>query len=111
MDNLTGGIISAVLTVVCTVIGILQLMHKGFLLNNAFIFASTEERKKLDKKLYYIQSGVILLLLGGVFFCLTLSTFVSEKLFYLAIVIAVLTIIFSVASTIKIEARKKNNTK
>lgn len=107
MGNSAGGIISAILTLVCVVIGIIQLMQKGFLLNNAFIWASTEERKNIDKKPYYMQSGITFLLLGGVFLCLTLSAFINEKLFYPAIVIAVITIIFAVASTIRIESGKK----
>lgn len=32
------------------VMSILSFMQKGFLLNNAYIYASKEERKKLDKK-------------------------------------------------------------
>ena len=107
MGDLVGGIISAVLTLISLVIGILQLMQKGFLLNNVFIYASPEERKNIDKKPYYMQSGITFLLLGGVFLCLTLSTFINEKLFYLSVVVAVITVIFAVASTIRIESKKK----
>ena len=38
--------------------------EKGFLLNNAFIYASPQEREKLDKKPYYRQSAVVFLLIG-----------------------------------------------
>ena len=37
-------------------ISIIQFRQKGFLLNNAYIYASKEQRKKMDKKPYYRQS-------------------------------------------------------
>lgn len=58
------------------VMSILSFMQKGFLLNNAYIYASKEERKKLDKKPHYRQSAIVFLLLGIVF--LLLGTNISR---------------------------------
>lgn len=43
-------IISFILAGIFACISLCQFMEKGILLNNAFIFASKEERKNLDKK-------------------------------------------------------------
>lgn len=59
-------IIMIVLAVVLFAYGILQLFQKGFLFNNAYIYASKEEKLKMNKKPYYIQSGIILLIVAVV---------------------------------------------
>ena len=37
-----------------------QFHERGFLLNNAWLYASAEERNKMNKKPYYRQSGIVL---------------------------------------------------
>ena len=44
-------------------LGIRSFMERGFLLNNAYIYATKEERKTMDKKPYYRQSAVAFCLL------------------------------------------------
>ena len=55
-------------------LGIRSFMERGFLLNNAYIYATKEERKTMDKKPYYRQSAVA--------FCLLSVIFVSVYLFF-----------------------------
>ena len=48
-------------------VSVMQFHEKGFLWNNAYIFASKEERRKMDKKPYYRQSGFVFMLIGIIF--------------------------------------------
>ena len=49
-------------------------LEKGFLFNNAYIYASKKERETMDKKPYYRQSAVVFLLLAGSFIAIGLRT-------------------------------------
>ena len=44
-----------------------SFMEKGFLFNNAYIYASKQERAKMNKKPHYRQSAIVFLLLGLIF--------------------------------------------
>lgn len=59
MENLIGVITSIVLSVVCAIIIFFQFRKKGFLFNNAYIYASKQERETIDKKPHYRQSSVV----------------------------------------------------
>lgn len=50
-----------------------QFAGKGFLFNNAYIFASKEERARMDRKPHYRQSAIVFCLLSAVFLVLGLS--------------------------------------
>ena len=41
--------------------------EKGFLFNNAYIYASKQERETMDKKPHYRQSAIVLLMIGVIF--------------------------------------------
>ena len=41
--------------------------EKGFLINNAYIYASKPERERMDKKPHYHQTAIVFLLLGIIF--------------------------------------------
>ncbi len=55
------------LAVACGVISVRQFKEKGFLFNNAYIWATKSEREKLDKKPYYRQSGVTFAMIAAAF--------------------------------------------
>ena len=46
------------LAVLMAVLAIVHFLQKGFLLNNAYLYASKEERKTMNKKPYYLQSAI-----------------------------------------------------
>ena len=48
-----GIIINFVLMVFCVFISARQFAEKGFLFNNAYLFATKDERAKMEKKPYY----------------------------------------------------------
>ncbi len=85
--------------------------EKGFLLNNAYLFASKKERKEMDKKLHYRQSAVIFLLIGIIFLLNTLQMiFEIGWLFYAALAVTIAAVIYALVSTIKIEKKEEVKT-
>ena len=80
---------------------------KGFLLNNAYLYASKEEREAMNKKPHYRQSGIVFLLIGTIFAVNALNTvFQKNWLFFCVIGIVAVTIIYAIASSVLIEKRK-----
>ena len=66
------GIIFLVLSIGAFIISYLQFKEKGYLFNNAYIWASKQERKQMDvnkesKTPYYRQSGFAFIFIGFIF--------------------------------------------
>ena len=81
--------------------------EKGFLFNNAYIYASKQERETMDKKPHYRQSAIVFLMIGVIFLLNGVSVLLAAKwIFILVIVIAVIAIIYAIISSIAIERRK-----
>ena len=100
-----------VLAALWFVLGIRSLCQKGFLLNNAYIFASKKEREQMDKRPYYIQSGVVFVLIGGLFVIFGLDVLLKTNWVWLVGILYGLAIgIYAVISTVVIGKRKKNQT-
>ena len=96
-------IISVVLSVVSFIISICSVKEKGLLLNNAYLFASEAERRKMDKKPYYRQTAIVFCLLGILFLILTIETIKKMKwLHYIAFGIMMAVIVYAILSTIMI---------
>lgn len=108
----TGKIVLAVIMFAVSVLSftasIFQLREKGFLFNNAYIYASDEERRKMDKKLYYRQSGIIFLFVGFIFLINGIEIIIkSGWLFYIVMLTAVVVIVYAVVSSVKIDKLSK----
>ena len=82
--------------------------EKGFLFNNAYIYASKEERLRMDKKPHYRQSAIVFLLIGIVW-ALVGAAFISERdwIYVLAGAVMLVAIVYAIASSIKIEKKPK----
>ena len=92
----------------CFVFSYLQFNEKGFLFNNAYIYASKEERKLMDKKPHYKQSGIVFLMIGIIFAINAIDMILKTGwLFYVVMFIAVIAIIYAIASSIIIEKNKR----
>ncbi len=63
-------IIVLLLSITCAVISVFQFKEKGFLFNNAYIYASKQERETMDKKPHYRQSGIVFAILSSIFLCI-----------------------------------------
>ena len=108
MANLVVGIILGAIAVGCFIISYRHFREKGFLFNNAYLYASKEEREKMDKKPYYRQSAITFLLLGIIFVINTIGAiFEVNWAFALVMPITTITVIYAVVSSIKIEKRNK----
>lgn len=97
-----GTIICSILAVVCIIISILQFKEKGFLFNNAFIWASEQERETMDKKPYYRQSGIVFAFLSSVFVCIGIEcTARTGWLWWMIGALLALVLIYAVVSSIR----------
>jgi hypothetical protein len=82
--------------------------EKGFLFNNAYIYASKKERETMDKSPHYRQSGIVFALIGLLFLINTLVLiFHIRWLFWLVIGITAITLVCAVTSSVIIEKRKQ----
>ena len=80
----------------------------GFVLNNAYIFSSEEERKTMNKKPYYRQTAIVFLLLSLVFIIIGLSIILQNymiELLQIPVITAI--IIYTIVSSIKISKKTK----
>lgn len=81
--------------------------EKGFLFNNAYIYASKQERETMDKKPHYRQSAIVFFMIGIIFLLNGVSVLLEANwIFYLVIAIAIVAIIYAIVSSIAIERRK-----
>ena len=81
--------------------------EKGFLFNNAYIYASKQERETMDKKPHYRQSAIVFFMLGVIFLLNGVSVLLEANwILFLVIAIAIVAIIYAIVSSITIERRK-----
>ena len=108
MGNIIGAIVLGVLAIICFVFSYLHFNEKGFLFNNAYIYASKQERETMNKKPHYKQSGIIFIFIGIIFLINAIDIILQTgSLFYLVIGIAVVAIVYAIVSSVIIEKRKK----
>lgn len=112
----TGVIITAViifsLAAGSLVFSIFQFLEKGVLFNNAYLYASKEERGKMDKKPHYRQSAIVFLMICFVFIMMGLNLITGKLLFLaLEICLIVTVLIYAIVSSVMIEKTKKRSSK
>nr|WP_300777504.1 DUF3784 domain-containing protein [uncultured Acetatifactor sp.] len=79
---------------------------KRFLLNNAYIYASERERERMEKKPYYRQSAIVLLLLGFSFVFNGMALLQgADWLYWLVGISVAITIVYAIVSSIMIVKR------
>ncbi|MBR5948371.1 MAG: DUF3784 domain-containing protein [Clostridia bacterium] len=107
-SNAIGAILAFTLAAVCLYLSIRHFMQRGYLLNNAYVFASKAERERMDKKPHYRQSAILFSLLSVAFLAAGLSAVLqSNKPFLYAVLpICAIAIVYAVASSIR-ELMKK----
>lgn len=89
------------------ILSIRSFLEKGFLFNNAYIYASKKERESMNKKPYYRQSGVVFAMVGVMFALVGVEILLKAYwIAYIVIPLAVLLIIYAVISTVSIEKKK-----
>ena len=108
MGKIIGAIILGVIAIACFIFSYLQFQEKGFLFNNAYIYASKQERENMDKKPHYKQSGIVFVFIGIIFLINAIDTILQTGwLNFFVIGIAVIAIVYAIVSSLIIEKRKK----
>ena len=78
-------------------------MEKGFLMNNAYLYASKEQREKMNKKPYYRQSAIIFGILSVVFIVIGLSLVLQDdRILLFEILLISGAIVYAVVSSVQI---------
>ena len=89
------------------ILSIRSFLEKGYLLNNAYIYASKKERETMDKTPYYRQTAVIFLFLGITFLSMGFAMLLDASwIIYIAGAVILITLIYAIVSSIVIEKRK-----
>lgn len=94
------------------IISYLQFKEKGYLFNNAYIWASQEERKQMDehkecKKPHYRQSAFTFMFIGFIF--LTYASYIATDWIWLYVtfwVLLLIAVVYAVVSTVQNERHK-----
>ncbi len=84
------------------IISILSFLEKGFLFNNAYLYASDEQRKEMNRKPHYRQTAVVFLLIGTVFLSSGLGALLrAEWIFGIAIIFLIALFAYAIVSSVK----------
>ena len=108
MGKIITAIILGLISLLCLIFGIRQFMGIGFLLNNAYIYASKEGREKMDTKPYYRQSGIVLCLISLIFTINALDVILQTNwLIFCVLGVVICSIAYAIISTLKILKKDK----
>ena len=95
------------IALVSFILSVRAFMKKGFLLNNAYIYAAKEERKNMNKKPYFRQTAIVFLLIGLIFLLDGFGIlFKIDWIIYPVLAVVLITMIYAIASSILIEKKK-----
>ncbi|MBR4555193.1 MAG: DUF3784 domain-containing protein [Ruminococcus sp.] len=104
-------VIMFVLSAVLTLLAVRSLICRGYCFNNAYIWASEQERREKDLTPYYRQSGVVFLMLAltalleGLYILVdALPLMIAEAAVFAALMV------YAVRSSVCIERSNKDNT-
>ena len=103
---ITAGVLFGI-AIVAFILSIRSFRGKGFLLNNAYLYASSQERETMDKKPYFRQTAVVFLLIGCIF-ALNGCAIIFRTGWISCLIGATIigTIVYAIASSIAIEKQK-----
>lgn len=90
------------LALVFLTISILQFCEKGFLFNNAYIWASKQERQTMNKAPHYRQSGIVFALCAATFAVMALEALLLTGWLWLIVgVCAIALLVYAIVSSIR----------
>lgn len=101
-------IIVGLISIVLLVYSYFTSKEKGPILSNTYLFASAEERKKIDKSGEYHLVTIVFRILGIVFLLLTTQILTSWSwLKYIIGIVIVIVIVYAIKESIKTEIKHK----
>ena len=108
MEEIITASVLFVVSLCVFVLSIRSFQGKGFLLNNAYIYASKKERAEMNKKPYYRQTAVVFFLMSIMFLFLGFAIFMdADWITHIVKAIVLIILIYAIASSIAIEKGKK----
>ena len=108
MKEIIAASILFVISFFAFVVSIRSFMEKGFLFNNAYIYASKQKREKMNKKPHYRQSAIVFLSIGLIFLLNALAVLIDANwVLYLVTAVVIITVIYAIVSGIMIERNNK----
>ena len=104
MKELIGAAVLFLISALAFLLSIRSFREKGFLLNNAYLYASRQERETMDKKPHYRQSAIVFLLLGCIFLLNGLQVLLKAPwIFYAVLVLMIVTLGYAIVSGIRLK--------
>ena len=104
MKEIIGAGILFLISALAFLLSIRSFQEKGFLLNNAYLYASRQERETMDKKPHYRQSAIVFLLLGCIFLLNGLQVLLNAPwIFYAVMVLVIVTLGYAIVSSIRMK--------
>ena len=104
MKELIGAAVLFLISALAFLLSIRSFQEKGFLLNNAYLYASRQERETMDKKPHYRQSAIVFLLLGCIFLLNGLQVLLNAPwIFYAVLVLVIVTLGYAIVSGVRLK--------
>jgi len=101
-------VILFILSMVAFVLSFFSIKQKGFLFNNAYIYASKKDRDSMDKKPHYRQSAIVFFLIGIIFLLSAIEVLLDTGwIYYIVSAVIAVTVIYAIVSSLLIETKKK----
>ncbi len=108
MKEIILAVILGLLSIVCFIMSFRSFREKGFLFNNAYLYASEKERKTMDKRPHYRQSAIVFIFIGIIFLLNTIDVLLKTNwIIYLVIAISIFAMLYAIVSSVAIEKSKK----
>ena len=100
--NIAVGIVVLLLSMACAVISVFQFRRKGFLFNNAYLYAGKREKEKMNKAPHYRQSGVVFAFLSALFLCIAAVCILKTSwLGWISSALTVGVLIYAIVSSVR----------
>ena len=100
--NIAEGIVVLLLSMACAVISVFQFRRKGFLFNNAYLYAGKREKEKMNKAPHYRQSGVVFAFLSALFLCIAAECILKTSwLGWISSALTVGVLIYAIVSSVR----------
>ncbi len=108
MEEIIIAVICALLGVAALIVSTRQFMQKGFVFNNAYLWATKEERSRMDKRPHYRQSAIVFALFTAFFFIMAVEMLLDTIwLSGLACLVIIAAVVYAIVSSVKQETKRK----
>ena len=110
MDEIIVACVLLIIAAGLLVISVFSFREKGVLLNNAYLYASPEEREHMIRKPYYRQTAWVFLCLSVAFLLMGTALLTGWEWLYTGTgVCMAVAVAYAVLSAVRIEKSKKQN--